>query len=309
VTGFSFACPRCRTLLDVDSPAAFTCPNDGLSFPLVDGIWRMLLPEREAYFQEFVEQYESVRQAEGWGGESADYYRALPYKDLSGRYPEIWRMRAAAFHTLVAEIVEPLSSQKRRPLKIVDVGAGNGWLAYRLAQGGHDLAAVDLLTNRVDGLGAHACYDAAFTAVQAEFQRLPLTGKQADLVIFAAALHYAASAGEALREALRVLRPDGKLVVMESPTYHDPDSGEQMVLERKERFERTLGFRGDTVESENYLTFAGVEKLGQELELSWQRLAPDYGLRWRLRPYLARLLGSREPATFQILVGILREND
>ncbi len=260
----------------------------------------MLLPEREATFQEFVEQYEAVRQAEGWGSESADYYRALPFEDLSGRHPGIWRMRAAAFHTLVAEIVEPLSSQKRRPIKIVDAGAGNGWLAYRLAQRGHDVAAVDLLTNRADGLGAHAFYDAAFTPIQAEFLKLPLDEEQADLVIFAATLHYATAAAVALREAMRVLRPGGRLVVMESPTYRDPASGEQMVLEREERFEGTLGIRGDALESENYLTFDGIEELGRELGLSWERLMPDYGLRWRLRPFLARLLRSREPATFQI---------
>jgi SAM-dependent methyltransferase len=250
-----------------------------------------------------VEEYETVRQAEGWGSESADYYRALPFEDVSGRYPEIWRMRSVAFRLLVDKVTEPLASEKRRPLKIVDVGAGNGWLAYRLAQNGHDVAAVDLQTNRADGLGAHGFYDAAFTPIQAEFQRLPLTEKQADVVVFAATLHYATSAREALREALRVLRPDGRLVVMESPTYRDPASGEQMVLEREARFERTWGFRGDTLGNENYLTFAGIESLATELGLSWQRLEPHYGLRWRLRPYLARLLRVREPATFQLLVG------
>jgi SAM-dependent methyltransferase len=303
VTDFSFACPRCRTLLDIDAPAAFICPADGLVFPRVDGIWRMLLPEREGYFRSFIEQYEAVRQAEGWGTESAAYYRALPFEDLSGRFPDIWRMRSLAFQLLVDRVTEPAAVEKQRPLKIVDVGAGNGWLAYRLAQRGHHVAAVDLQTNRADGLGAHGFYDAAFTPIQAEFQRLPLTDDQADLVIFAATLHYATSAREALREAIRVLRPDGRLVVMESPTYHDPASGEQMVREREERFEQTLGIRGDTLERANYLTFDGIEILGRELGLSWQRLAPNYGLRWRLRPYLARLLRSREPATFQILVG------
>jgi hypothetical protein len=42
------------------------------------------LPEREAHFSRFVEDYEFIRASEGRGSTSDDYYLALPYRDLSG---------------------------------------------------------------------------------------------------------------------------------------------------------------------------------------------------------------------------------
>ena len=81
-----FVCPRCRTTLERVTPDRLTCPKDGLEFWKVEGIWRFLLPEGEAHYARFMREYEAVRRAEGRGSQSADYYRALPFKDLSRRY-------------------------------------------------------------------------------------------------------------------------------------------------------------------------------------------------------------------------------
>ena len=43
---------------------------------------------------QFVREYTTVRRAEGWGSADTAYYQALPYRDLSGRFPEISRIRA-----------------------------------------------------------------------------------------------------------------------------------------------------------------------------------------------------------------------
>ena len=48
----------------------------------------------------------------------------------------------------------PLPERTERALRILDLGAGNGWMSYRLALQGHLPIAVDLLTNDRDGLGA-----------------------------------------------------------------------------------------------------------------------------------------------------------
>jgi SAM-dependent methyltransferase/uncharacterized protein YbaR (Trm112 family) len=301
-TDLAFACPRCRTPLEM-GPDQARCPQDRLLFERLDGIWRFLPPERAAVFEQFIREYETVRRDEGWGGTESDIYRALPYEDLTQRHPEIWRIRAATYDALREQVVDPLAEASGRPLAILDVGAGNGWLANRLAGAGHQVAAVDLLTNTTDGLGAHIHYETAFLAVQAEFDRLPFEASTADLVVFNGSLHYAAAYEETLGEALRVLRPQGQLAIMDSPLYHDRISGEQMVRERQARFQQLHHFRGDALPMEGFLTFEGLDELAAALNLSWQVIRPSYGWRWALRPWLARLLGGREPATFLLLMG------
>ncbi|MDQ2691167.1 MAG: class I SAM-dependent methyltransferase, partial [Chloroflexota bacterium] len=138
-----FICPRCRTRLDRTTPDRFTCPRDGLEFWKVDGIWRFLLPESQAHYSRFVKDYESVRRSERRGSDSADYYRALPFKDLSGRFASDWQIRARSFQVLVNNVLTRLQNPLERSLKIVDLGAGNGWLSNRLAAQGDRVIAVD----------------------------------------------------------------------------------------------------------------------------------------------------------------------
>jgi SAM-dependent methyltransferase len=141
------------------------------------------------------------------------------------------------------------------------------------------------------------------TPVQAEFDRLPFDRGQADLAIFNASLHYSTNYETTLREALRVLREDGWLVILDSPVYRDPASGEQMVREREAYFERAYGFPSNALPSENYLTFERLEQLKAALDLRWAFLKPFYGWRWTLKPWWARLRASREPAQFLVIVG------
>jgi SAM-dependent methyltransferase len=297
---FSLACPLCHTPLPpAADPTSLTCPQDGYTFRQIDGIWRFLLPERAAHLSQFMQEYERVRQAEGWGGPNAAYYRALPFVDRNGRYADIWRIRAQSYRVLCQRLLPP----ETEPQRILDLGAGNGWLANRLAQAGHAVAAVDLMTNATDGLGTHRYYDAAYLLLQAEYDHLPLAEVQADLAIFNGSFHYATNYERTLREVLRVLRPQGRIVIMDSPLYRDGCSGQQMVQERQESFAEQYGFRGSALPHENYLTYDRLAELADALSLRWQIIKPFYGWRWAIRPWLARLRRRREPASFYLIAG------
>lgn len=298
-----FACPRCKTALQAVGPYALRCPADAAVYEQVDGIWRFLLPERATYFARFVEEYETVRRAEGRGSDDPAYYCALPYADLTGAFVGDWHIRARSYDALVNQVVASLEAERARPLKAIDLGAGNGWLSYRLAQRGHVVAAVDLLTNAFDGLGAHVHYDAAFVPVQAEYDFLPFAAGRADLVIFNGSLHYSTGYEATLAEALRILAPHGRLAILDSPIYRDAHSGQQMVREREAYFTQRYGFASNAIDSEHYLTFDRLEALASTLGLRWQTIEPDYGLRWAIRPWKARLLGRREPARFMLVLG------
>jgi ubiquinone/menaquinone biosynthesis C-methylase UbiE len=301
-TSIAFACPRCQTALEQLTPDVLCCPNDELEFRRTDGIWRMLLPEREPLFAQFRREYETIRQAEGRGDNTSEYYRALPYRDLTGRMPGDWQIRAATFNALIERVVIPHEQRLARSMSFLDMGAGNGWLSNRLAQRGHAVAAVDLSDNDFDGLGCFRFYESAFTPVQAEFDHLPFTEGSMDMVVFNASLHYSVDYATTLSEARRVLSSTGRLVVLDSPVYTDQTSGKLMVQERQEEFLHKYGFPSDALPSENFLTYRRLEELAARLNAHYQLITPSYTLNWKLRPLKARLLGRREPAKFHIIV-------
>ena len=298
---FFISCPQCGVPLKIISSSILGCPKDGLEYIRKDGIWRFLSSDRLKYYQRFIQEYETVRSAEGRGSADSAYYQALPFQDLTGRMASDWKIRATGFQTLLTQVIA--KTETNGPLKILDLGAGNCWLSYRLTLKSHTLAAVDLLTNSLDGLGAHIHYPVDFTVAQAEFDNIPFANNQFDIVIYNASFHYAVSYRETLREAMRCLTPDGQIVILDSPIYNDRASGEKMVREREKHFKNLYGFSSNSIPSENFLTYQKLARLAFECSLSWQTYEPYYNLKWALRPWLAKLRGSREPAKFLLIVG------
>ncbi len=298
IEAIDWNCPRCRGELPAPLESATACPACGSTFPKQAGAFRFLPPSRQRHFAEFLREYSTVRQKEGRHGE-ADFYRSLPFHDSTGRYAGAWKIRARSFRCLLEEIVRP--SEGDGPLRVVDLGAGNCWLSNRLAARGHRCVAVDLSLDERDGLGCSSRYEEPFLAVQAEFDRLPWADGQFELAVFNASLHYSCGYEKTLEEALRVLVPGGTLAVMDTPLYHDPESGRQMVREREREFRRRFGFPSDSLPMENFLTFQRLEQLGEQLGVRWRLSKPHYGWRWALRPLRARLAGRREPARFLLV--------
>lgn len=296
----SLVCPACRGPLRRDDDATLRCAAEATTYRRIDGIWRLLDPVAREVAERFVDHYRTVRRAEGWGAADDAYYRSLPFEDLSGRHPEIWKIRARSYRAFVRRVL-PRSPPRHRV--ILDLGAGNGWLARRMAGRGHDVAAVDINLDERDGLGAHVHYGGPpFLVVQAAFDRLPWSDDLVDLVVFNGSFHYSADYTVTLGEARRVLRPGGEIVLLDTPFYRRQESGAAMVRERDER----IGPACDDVEgldNEGFLTRARLEQLGDELGIEWQLDTPWYGPRWALRPLLNRIRGDREPARFHLVRG------
>lgn len=307
-TPFRWRCPRCGGAVRVSADEA-RCGTQGHAFARTAGIWRFLSEPGLRHFAVFERQYTQVRCAEGWGKPEHQYYRRLPEVAADDPQAPIWRQRVGSFRALLQRVVLPLEAERRRPLTILDLGAGNCWLAYRLAGRGHNVAAVDVRTDELDGLGAQRWYSArsdarpAFTAVQAAFDRLPFADDQADLVIFNASLHYSTDVACTLGETVRVLRPDGRVAVLDSPVYRDRAAGAAMVREREARFEREYGFRSNKISSEHYLTYGRLQALAATLGLRWRVIALPSAWRCLLRGCKARVQGQREPGSFPLVVG------
>jgi SAM-dependent methyltransferase len=271
---------------------------------LVNGILRALTPTSKARFERFVRDYEVVRDKEGWGSPTPDYYLALPFKDLTNRHNWIWRIRARTLLYLQNHLLPKIESTHSSGCRILDIGAGNGWLSYRLAKRGYDPVAVDLLDNDVDGLGAARHYLAhlprSFPRFQADMDHLPFDSGQFDVAIFNASFHYSSDYERSLREVLRCLRRPGMVVVADSPFYWREESGKQMLQERRATFERQFGVRSDSSHSREYLTQGILNQLAERLGIRWNMSKPWYGIAWALRPARARLLRRREPSKFYL---------
>jgi methylase of polypeptide subunit release factors len=268
------------------------------------GIWRFLTAEQHAEVEDFLQRYQTVRTAEGWGTDDASYYRALPEVPAGDPHRAVWRERARAFQAFRDHVLTCFESELGRPLQILDLGAGNGWLAHRLAARGHTVAAVDLSDHPTDGLGAWCNYgESRFTPVQASFDCLPFADGQADLVVFNASLHHSVDLSQTLGEALRVLRAGGRVVILDSPFYTAATHGERMVCERDGQFARDYGFRGPTRAAAGFLTPDRLANLAALWSIRWQQIWPTPWWRRAWRRQVGRLRLGREPATFPIVVG------
>src|SRR5580658_965391 len=203
-------CPRCRANID-----RLECQFCGFRMRVDHGIVNALPPERSAYYARFIADYERIRAAEGRGSQKDDFYLGLPYKDLSGRNTKQWKIRARSYDYLIKHVL--IRNLQGEGGLILDLGAGNCWMSYRLALAQFRPVAVDLLINDHDGLGAAEHFrkqlPAMFPRFEAEFARMPFQDEQFDAVVFNASFHYAEDYDASLREAFRCVRRGGMVVV------------------------------------------------------------------------------------------------
>src|SRR3546814_103518 len=158
-----------------------------------------------------MDEYERIREAEGRGSERGDFYLGLPYVDASGRDAGQWHVRARSHDYVLRHL---LAGTGHRPgAMVLDLGAGNCWMSYRLSLAGYRPCAVDLLTNDSDGMDAARHYrahlPALFPRFQASFGQLPFAEDQFDAAVFNASFHYSAVGEAVLTAYSRCVQPGG----------------------------------------------------------------------------------------------------
>jgi SAM-dependent methyltransferase len=291
----SMQCPCCRA-----DTRGLDCGLCGFRMRTSCGIVYALPAERAAHYAHFMQDYERIRAAEGRGSESKEFYTSLPYKDVSGRNSNQWHIRARSYDYLIKHVLKPLGCRGT----ILDLGAGNCWMSFRLALSGYRPIAVDLLTNEHDGLAAGGHYQQylpePLPRFQAEITRLPFQDAQFDAVVFNASFHYSEDYEASLREALRCLKSGGVVIISDTPWYSREESGRQMVSDRHAAFLKNYGTASNSVRSLEFLTDERLRTLEEQLSIKWIVHSPRYGLKWAMRPLIARLRRRREPSRFRI---------
>jgi SAM-dependent methyltransferase len=289
-------CPRCEMLLQ-----GVTCNRCGFVLRSENGIWKSMPEERLEYYAQFIRDYERIRSAEGRGSPTPDFYLNLPYRDVSGINNKQWAIRARTFQYLINHLLKPTAD---RQMRVLDIGAGNGWLSYRLSLHGFEPVAVDLLTNSFDGLGAAEHFrnqlPKLFPRFQAESTHLPFGGDEFDVAIFNASFHYSEDYRATLSESLRCVKTGGLVIICDTPWYAADESGRRMVAERHRHFVSTYGIASDSIHSLEYLTDERLEALERHFSIRWSVHTPWYGFQWAARPLVAAVRRRREPSHFRI---------
>jgi SAM-dependent methyltransferase len=296
----TFACPECgSTLIAVAGAGASTglriCRSCDAEVACRGGIFLFLSDTRLAQIEPLIAQYRRVREQDGYRQRGAAYYRQLPQVSRGDPQHAVWRIRQESFRHLYRRVLTRLG---RRPLRVLDLGAGNGWLSHRLTLLGNICVAVDWLDDPDDGLGAALHYPTTFTRLQADFDQLPMVGGQFDVVIFNASLHYSANPSSTLRSASKALVNGGTLVVMDSPVFVREADGRRMLAERQQTFAERIG--GPLEWGVGYLTVDGLARTAREGGLPLRRIPSRGGPGWAVRRWLAGRRLRRQPASFGI---------
>lgn len=102
-------------------------------------------------------------------------------------------------------------------MRVADIGTGTGILAHDLARSGVNVVAIDhsrrMLASARSKLAAEGIENVDLR--HGDAAALPLADGEVDAALAHMVLHYVASPGEAIREMARVVRPGGRVVVVD----------------------------------------------------------------------------------------------
>lgn len=174
------------------------------------------------------EAYHRVRDLEG-RLLTDDVVHGLPNSGTSTPHATEWRVRMRSLRRLVA-----LLGTRQRPLRVLDVGCGNGWMAANLADAGHSVTAIDTHAEEIEqarrvfperGVEWHVCDPRLF----------PLHGPRFDVVVFAASVHYFPDLEAIIAHLGNGMHADGSIHLLDTIFY---DS----MSEARSAADRTLAY-------------------------------------------------------------------
>jgi ubiquinone/menaquinone biosynthesis C-methylase UbiE len=175
---------------------------------------------------------------------------------------------------------------------VADLGAGDGAIAELLASGAEKITAVEINPKMVQAARYRLARSAANNVhmVEADMHRLPLKTSSQDCVLLLQSLQYAERPAEVVREAARVLKADGRILVLTLSAHnHDEVSESYGHLH--------LGFR--TAQLRSWLSTAGIETI----------LCSSAGRERRSPQFEAlELLGRKGPANRKRQIGVAGAN-
>jgi len=139
------------------------------------------------------------------------------------------------------------------PMVVADLGAGDGTFSLLLAQNATKVIAVDSSAKMIEFAReqAHRHHVKNVDYRLGDMEELPIEDEAVDLVFFSQSLHHALHPQHAIAEAARILRPGGRIAVLDLAKHRFEEAREMYADE-------WLGF--SEAELESLLERAGFQK-------------------------------------------------
>lgn len=205
--------------------------------------------------------YLSVRMAEG-RVLSDDELLLLPGTRNSA-FKEEWALRSASLDRLL----KYLNKRTGKPLRILDIGCGNGWMSHKLSQAGHYVTAMDLnmdeLTQAERVFGSSEKLEWVYGNVLEPL----FDGQNFNVVLFAASCQYFPNIALLTKAVAPLLRPGGAIHLFDSIFYLNKDI--TAARKRSQEYYSKLGFP----EMSNYYFHHSSEALKQ---LGYRKRYPPF---------------------------------
>ncbi len=191
-------------------------------------------PENSPTARKFEQLYIASRKREGRIYTDAQVSN-LPEIDSTHAYAGEWKVRKRSVEMLIKYL-----GKKIRPMNILEVGCGNGWLSGRMA---------DIKSTRVLGIDINEIELSQAKRVfghktNIQFQAggldSVLNKGKFDIVVFAASIQYFRDLRQTIKNCLSLLGDGGEIHILDSPFYGRSEL--QIAAERSHSYYHSIGY-------------------------------------------------------------------
>lgn len=142
----------------------------------------------------------------------------IPYLGDSSHLAKEWKVRAVS-----AEKLNKHLAQKNRPLHILDLGCGNGWLANFMSKVNNKVSAVDVNMEELK-LGARVFAEKKnLQFIYGDIFENILPEKSFDIIVCAASIQYFPKLQVLIERLFTLLTPKGEIHFVDCPIYNEDE--------------------------------------------------------------------------------------
>lgn len=269
-----YNCPECYELLDTN----FFCKN-GHHFEEKEGILSLLSHKDKEKLSLFLEKFEDFRAKNKLKITTEAIFPQLPFI-TNGLAGTSWKARAFDTKFILKELAQ------NRGLSILEIGAWNGWLSYRLTEAGHKVTAIDIFTDKYDGLGAMQFYPKRWTCLQMNIEMVDkILLATFDVIILNWGAAYIVDLPSYIDKLRILLNKNGKIIFIGVAIYPNSAQKAQELAQINTHYHAEYGINLFFTPCKGYLTWADKQiltKKGFHLRLyPFWRSQLKAVLRWR----------------------------